>query len=183
VGELKVSVTTFGDTLDPDGYGVTIAGQTSQVIGLNDTLNFPLPAGTYTVYLTGLVNFCFVPGGQTARVTVEGGTTTSLSFHVVCPRNDGLLVTVSTTFYGSGWPTMTFLLQVDGGAEQPISPNGYTIISPIAPGNHTVGIKTPKLLGGSFCSGWFMGDGWNRKSVTVAPDGTGRVDFQLVCVP
>ncbi len=186
-GELRVTVTSVGNAMDPDGYVLAIAGQSTRPIGANDAVSLQLPAGTYTVYLSGLAPYCLVLGSDAARVGIENGNVTNLAFRVTCPSvpTDGLLVTLTTQLSGSGWPAdMTFVMRVDDGPDQIVNPNGYAIVSPIAPGNHTVAVQTPHFGGGSFCSGWFpLGNGWNQKVATVPEGAFGRVDFKLACIP
>lgn len=185
VGELRVNVSSTGDAPDPDGYVLAIAGQLNRSTGVNDTLSFVLPVGTYTTYLSGLAPNCFSLGWDTLRPTIESGKATVVTFKVACPMvtADALLVVVRSVFAGSGWPpAMTFALRVDGDPDQAIAPNGYVIISPMAPGAHTVAIKTPQFFG-SFCAGMAGPNGLLQRTVTVPPDTFGRVEFDIICIP
>ena len=45
-GWIEVTTVTVGDTLDPDGYTVTVDGSRSQAIGINDVVIMPLMGPT-----------------------------------------------------------------------------------------------------------------------------------------
>ncbi|NIM51841.1 MAG: hypothetical protein GTO22_21785, partial [Gemmatimonadales bacterium] len=84
-GSLEVLTSTVGDTLDADGYTVTTDGDTSQTIGINETLTIPdLAAGSHTVELGDVAVNCSVDGLNPRTVSVSAGLTTQTVFPVSC---------------------------------------------------------------------------------------------------
>jgi hypothetical protein len=85
VGNLTVSTSTTGSTLDPDGYTVTLDGGNGQAIGINGSVTYnDLPTGSHSVALTGVASNCTVSGGTSRIVTVTAGQTATTSFAVTC---------------------------------------------------------------------------------------------------
>jgi hypothetical protein len=84
-GDLEVTVTTTGSSLDWDGYTVTVDGTSSQAIGVNDTVRFPLlDPGPHSVQLSGVAINCTVVSPNPETVTVLLGQTASVAFSVSC---------------------------------------------------------------------------------------------------
>lgn len=85
VGDLAVSTTTTGSTLDPDGYTVTLDGGSGQAIAINGSVTYDdLPTGSHNVVLTGVASNCTVSEGTSRIVTVTAGQTVTTSFAVTC---------------------------------------------------------------------------------------------------
>src|SRR6266480_6147501 len=70
-GNLTVSTSTTGSSLDPDGYTVTLDGNTNRAIPANGSVTFSgLSAGSHTVVLSGVAGNCTVSGGTSRTVNV-----------------------------------------------------------------------------------------------------------------
>jgi dipeptidyl aminopeptidase/acylaminoacyl peptidase len=83
-GSIEVETVTAGDTLDPDGYSVTVDGVT-RGIGLNDTDTFSgLAEGDYSVELTGIAKNCTTAQPNPQAVSVARGATSPMTFNVDC---------------------------------------------------------------------------------------------------
>jgi Tol biopolymer transport system component len=83
-GSIRVATSTSGDTLDPDGYAVTVDGARSNV-GLNDVATFPgLRVGSHSVELSGVAKNCTVSGQNPRTSSVTVGHTTEERFDVTC---------------------------------------------------------------------------------------------------
>lgn len=84
-GTLRITTTTTGTSLDPDGYDYRFDSGTSQPIGINDasTLTNVTP-GTHSVRLSGLALNCAVQGANPASATISAGNTAQLAFSVTC---------------------------------------------------------------------------------------------------
>jgi len=79
-----VSASTGGSSLDPDGYTVSVAGQ-SKALAINGSVTFTgVPAGSQTVTLSGVASNCTVSGGNSQTVTVPSGGTATASYSVTC---------------------------------------------------------------------------------------------------
>ena len=84
LGNLRVITTTNG-TADPDGYSLTVEGQTPRAMTSSDTTTFVgLPIGDYDLALTDVEPGCMVANGATRTVYVSYGSTTS-DFIITCP--------------------------------------------------------------------------------------------------
>jgi hypothetical protein len=84
-GTLEVVTTPVGDTLDPDGYSLTLDGETSGTIGINDILTFShLATGSHSVELGDVAVNCGVGASNPQTVSVDAGLTTHAVFPVSC---------------------------------------------------------------------------------------------------
>ena len=83
-GDLAVSTTTGGSDLDPDGYTVTVDGD-SRPIGTSGGVTFSaLSAGSHTVALTGLASNCAVSGQNPRSANVPAGGVGHADFAISC---------------------------------------------------------------------------------------------------
>jgi hypothetical protein len=83
-GDLIVTTSTTGLSLDLDGYTVTVDGQ-SRPISINSSVTFAdLPAGSHTVTLSGAAVNCTVDGGNPRDVSVPSRMTATTTFNVSC---------------------------------------------------------------------------------------------------
>jgi hypothetical protein len=98
-GDLTVTTSTTGASLDPDGYTVTVEAVTSadpsDHVATNGTVTFfGLEAGDYTVTLSDVASNCTVVGDNPQGVTVPAGDAAATFFEVVClPKATRLLFT------------------------------------------------------------------------------------------
>src|SRR5206468_651917 len=84
-GDLRVTNTTTGSNLDPDGYTVTVDKTTSQPMATNGSTTFTaLAAGDHSVALSGVAANCSVAGANPQTVSVPAGGTATTSFTVSC---------------------------------------------------------------------------------------------------
>src|SRR5205807_2638438 len=84
-GNLTVSTSTSGSSLDPDGYTVTVDGGSPQAIGINASVSYPnLSAGGHSVAISGVAANCTVSGGTSRTVSVPSGGTATTTFSVSC---------------------------------------------------------------------------------------------------
>src|SRR2546430_152559 len=136
-GSLKVTTSTTGSDLDPDGYTVVVDGSQSKAIGINSSVTFSgLSPGDHSVQLNGLAQNCTVSSNpRTESITV--GNTTTTTFSVSCaPTTGSLAVTTNTT--GSNLDPDGYTLTVDWGQSQAIGINNTVTISGLSPGNPSV---------------------------------------------
>ncbi len=84
-GSIQATTSTAGDTLDPDGYTVTVDGTQSQAVGINDVVTFAdLEEGSHSVELSGVAKNCTVSGENPRGVSVTAGETAQEGFGVTC---------------------------------------------------------------------------------------------------
>src|SRR5207245_1731080 len=122
-GNLTVSTSTTGSSLDPDGYTVTVDGGSPQAIGINASVSYTnLTAGNHTVAISGVATNCTVSGGTSRAVSVPSGSTATTTFSVSCVTPHGNL-TASTSTTGSTLDPDGYTVTVDGGSPQAIGIN------------------------------------------------------------
>jgi hypothetical protein len=83
-GRLRVTTSTTGTNLDPDGYFVEVAGQT---IGFSNDYTFdfaPVAVGDHVVTLMSVASNCSVNGPNPRTVTVVPNPAAETTFDVVC---------------------------------------------------------------------------------------------------
>ena len=84
-GTIRISTTTTGVDLDPDGYRVSVDGGAAAVVGVNDGLVMPgLNPGSHTVTLGGTAFNCAVNNANPRSVGVVAGGTAVVSFAITC---------------------------------------------------------------------------------------------------
>lgn len=98
VGSLRVSTTTTGTDLDPDGYVAAVGGGPTQAVAINGATTIAgVREGQHTVTLTGVAPNCAIVGAGSATVNVQFGATADVAFSVQCVASGSLQVTVATT--------------------------------------------------------------------------------------
>src|SRR5438046_9900966 len=100
-GNLTVSASTSGSSLDPDGYTVTVDGGSPQPLAINGSVSYTnLTAGNHTVAISGVASTCTVSGSSSRTVNVPTGGTATTTFTGTCSTPPGdLTVTTSTSGY------------------------------------------------------------------------------------
>lgn len=171
LGKLEITSSTTGDSMDPDGYTVTVDGDSVNAVDANGTVDISeLQEGSYDVELTGVRANCEVDGDNPQAVDVTGGDTESLSFDVVC--EEALVNKIAYTNY-TGTNKEIFLMDMDGSNSEQLT-NGtdrlsYPNISP--DGTKILFLKKP----GGVTSNWqyfvMDADGTNQTELTTAAEG------------
>ncbi len=176
-GSIRVTTSTTGASLDPDGYTCRIDGGTqSRHIDINDTQTFSgLATGEHSIELTGVENNCEVSGDNPRTVAILiAGQTASSTFNVVCEGLTGsLAVTVVTD--GDTLDPDGYTVTVDGTEAKAIDIVDATTFPDLAQGAHTVelsGIAKNCTLTGQ-----------NPRSVSITTGETTQEIFQVTCVP
>jgi hypothetical protein len=173
LGNLTVSTSTTGSSLDPDGYTVTVDGGSPQAIGINASVSYTnLSAGNHTVAISGVAGNCTVSGGTSRTVSVPSGGTATTTFSVSCTTPPGNL-TVSTSTTGSSLDPDGYTVTVDGGSPQAIGINGSVSYTNLSAGNHTVAI--------SGVAGNCTVSGGTSRTVSVPSGGTAATTFSVSC--
>lgn len=84
-GGLMVATVTSGDTLDTDGYTVTVDGGQSQPVDVTDAVTFTnLQAGNHSIELSGVAKNCAVTGTNPRTVNVTADVITQETYRVTC---------------------------------------------------------------------------------------------------
>ena len=148
-GSLRVSVTTTGVDLDPDGYGVGVLrvggyGIVRSSVGVNASVTIPQrDAGDYSVTLDGLSRNCTVSSQNPVAVTVVGGATGDVAFAVTCAALGRIQVTAATT--GSDLDPDGYSVRVqDAGfldSSYGVAANGTVTIPGLVAGDYVVALQ------------------------------------------
>jgi hypothetical protein len=173
-GVVDVSVTTAGDQPDPDGYIVRLDTLESAV-GPTGSTRFAAGVGAHVVALDGVAANCAVQGteGPSRTVSVAAGDTIAVAYAVVCSATSGAIaITTATT--GRLPDPDGYAVAIDGGAPQPIPPNGTVTIGGLAPGSHAAEL--------SGLAGNCRVRGDNPLTLTVTTGNTTPGEFQVACV-
>ncbi len=138
-GTIRVSVTTSGSPVDPNGYMAKLddldPGLSIESTGFASFT--AVPAGDHTVTLADVASNCSITGGASQPITVATGDTSELDFVVTCTTHTGDLE-ISTTTTGDNPDPDGYTTTVDDGSAQAIGTNGTLPIPALAPGTHRV---------------------------------------------
>ena len=136
-GTLQIQTTTTGPDPDPNGYTFALDAGASQSIAVSGSTSLSnVAAGAHSVQLSNLASNCAVEGQNPRPVTLEGGTTATVSFPVICSGTSGTIrVSVNT----SGGPTDPdgYGVKIDNQSRRTVGTTGSTNI-PAPAGNRTV---------------------------------------------
>jgi len=173
VGSIAISVSTFGDEQDPDGYEVAVDGGAPTAIAINgSTTAVGLAPGDHSVALEDVADNCLVGGGNPRTVTVVAGQTASVAFSVTCGSTTGS-IRLTTSTSGEDLDEDGYSISIDGFPLGPIGLNGSQTVSNLAAGDHTL-----VLAGLAFnCS--VSGD--NPRTVTVTSGQEATVSLAVTC--
>lgn len=85
-GSIAVATTTIGESVDPNGYTISIDGGAGQAIGVNSTVTITgVSAGDHSVALGDIASNCSLGGlANPAPVTVVPGETSEVTFAITC---------------------------------------------------------------------------------------------------
>ena len=172
-GDLTVTTSTGGSSLDPDGYTVAVDGGAGQAIGINSSVTFSgISAGSHTVALSGVASNCSVSGGNSQTANVPSGGTATVSYSVSCTTPPGDL-TVTTSTGGSSLDPDGYTVAVDGGTGQAIGINSSVTFTNLAAGSHSVVL--------SDVAGNCTVSGGNSQTANVPSGGTATVSYSVPC--
>lgn len=174
-GSLRISISTRGEDLDPDGYGVAIDGKRTQSVDATGSFAVSgLTAGKHTIGLEGIATNCVSESGPILEVRIVAEQETAAAFAVTCARRIGSIgVSVSTV--GVDLAPPAYMLRVDTGAAQTLYVNGTVTLSNVHEGTHLVTL-------GSIGDNCRVG-GKNPQWVNVTFGATTSARFDVRCAP
>lgn len=178
VGSVRVTTTTTGVDLDPDGYVATLLGGPSQAIAINGTATFSnISEGTRAVTLSGVATNCDITGLDTATVTISYGQTVDHVFAVGCVRFGSLEIRVATSGVDvdlDGYTVDISAPSVGFTDTYRIEPNGSLTLPRVRPAaDYQVGLQGVSANCGII--------GADKQTVGVSAGGTARVEFAVSC--
>jgi hypothetical protein len=140
----RITVTTTGLSLDPDGYRVMVDGSDHGVIASNGTVLAQLEPGSRMIGLTGLAPNCAVDGSSWRTVTIVDTEAVAVEFEVVCTAPGGVIKVVMSGALGLGFEGI-----VDGVSRFPIGVfgrglfSGLGYLAGVPAGTHVVSLSAP----------------------------------------
>lgn len=171
VGDLRVTLVTVGEDMDPDGYVLVVDGAGETPVGVNETVTIRnLDDGTHELELTDVADNCEVNVANPRNVLVTGGATATSGFTVTCHPDVAPLRVVTLTS-GEDLPD-GYTLIVDGGSPRSIGANDTVVVTGVAPGARIVtlsGIAT-------HCTPEF-----SSVSVSIFRGTTATAEFHVFC--
>lgn len=136
-GILRVTAATTGIDPDPDGYRVSVNGDTGIALAANDTLVVHVVGGEYTLTLSGLAVNCVAIGGTDRSVRVAADSLGEVSFSVHCLRLVGG-VNVGVATGGADADPDGYAVWVDGLFRGFVGSSGSLLVQNVAVGNRAV---------------------------------------------
>src|SRR5690348_5793302 len=172
-GSIRLSLTTSGLDVDPDGYSVSVDDRLNATVRANGAITIPdIRGGTHVVRLGGVAANCSVDDAAERTLTVTAGQEVSAAFAVSCTGAGGIAVSIAWT--GVDIDAEEYLVSVDDGTARPLGLGGAVTIAGLAAGDHTVrltGVASNCTVGGA-----------NPKTVTVVFGQTAFMSFPVTCV-
>ncbi len=90
-GDLEVTASTSGSSLDPNGFRVRVDGGTEWSVATNGLVTISdLDVGDHALKLVGVASNCAVDGGKHRTVSVPSGGTARVRFELTCELPTGL---------------------------------------------------------------------------------------------
>jgi Tol biopolymer transport system component len=91
-GRVEVTITTTGESPDPDGYSVALDGGPGRAVEPDAAVAFSgVSAGVHQVELDGIAPNCQVAGGENPRTLTVGTDTARTAFEIACRPGETLL--------------------------------------------------------------------------------------------
>ena len=135
----RITATTTGLDIDPDGYRIAVDGTDRGTIPANETLLLRLDPGSRTIALTGLTPNCTISGSGSQATTIVVAEVASIEFAVVCTATTGVVgVAISGTGVGA-----VFEATVDGVTPFPVGRIERAYLEDVSAGDHVVSLNAP----------------------------------------
>lgn len=175
---VRITTTTTGLDLDPDGYAISIDGVLAGVVGVNDTLEITrLAVGNHTIGLVAVAANCTVAPAGTQPRDLALGQVAAVDFDLSCSAVTGM-IEVNAATSGLDLDPNGYTVEVDGGSPQVLPINGTVRFPGLAAGDHSV------TFGGA--AGNCAVGGANPRTLPVTTGGaardTARTTFDVSCV-
>jgi WD40 repeat protein len=173
-GAIRVTVTTTGVEVDPDGYRASLDGGLFRDLSVNDGFTFAsYPVGDHSVRLEGLARNCVVNGTNPRPVTVVRDETVVAEFSVTCLAVSGD-IHVSTATTGVDLDPDGYRVSVNR-TDQAIATNGTVTVPRLPAGNYLVTLRA--VAGNCDITGP------HPRTVAVAAGATTVITFEVTCAP
>jgi hypothetical protein len=149
---VRITTTTTGLDIDPDGYHVLVDGTDRGSIPSNGTLLTRVDPGSRMIALTGLAPLCTPEGSGSRAVTVPDLEVVPVEFAIVCTATTGA---IGVVVEASGpYVNSSFVVVIDGVAAHYVeggvliahyvAAGGRTYVSGVPGGDHVVSLSGPR---------------------------------------
>jgi hypothetical protein len=171
----RVTATSTGLDIDPNGFRVAVDGTDRGPVGSNGSVLSRIDPGSHTIALTGLAANCTISGPASRTVTIVDTEVASIEFEVVCTATTGV---IGVVVEASGTDVEgDYRAVVDGGTQSPVGLGGPAYVTSVPAGDRVVSLLAPVNC-----------EVENRdQSVTVTGGelirDTVQVTFSVTCVP
>ena len=173
-GSVRLTMTTTGADLDPDGFIFTLDEDASQPIGVNESVTLDnLASGSHVVLVSGVWPNCALAGDNPRALTVSSTKIAEIRFEITCQASLGQIV-VNVTSSGDPPDPDGYVMQLDGQGGQRVPVNSSFSYERVAAGTHIVSLHDAS----SHCS---MAQPAER-SVMVPAGGSAAVEYELSCI-
>jgi hypothetical protein len=137
----RITTTTTGLDIDPDGFRIMVDGTDRGTVGSNHSVLTRLNPGNRTISLTAVASNCTLEGPSSRTVAVLDRQVASVEFELVCTAATGVIkVMVEATGVDiEGASTAT----VNGDMSSFVQPGSPAYIGPVPPGDHVVALVPP----------------------------------------
>jgi Tol biopolymer transport system component len=147
--QITVNTQTTGSPIDPDGYTVSLDGDSPESIAINGTWLFSdVAVGSHSLRLDDLEGNCTVQGTNPQTVNVTAGVDATATFNVDC-TNGALTVQASTSGPAEDIDPNGYTVTVDGTVIKQLDVNGSVSFPGLATGSHSVelsGVDDPCII-------------------------------------
>ena len=137
----RITITTSGLDVDPDGYGVLVDGAERGAIPSNGTVLTRLDPGTRTIALAGLAPNCRIDGPASRNVSLARAEVVPIQIAVVCTATTGVLGVIVEQSTGNAYAA--FQVMVDGAGLFFVGPHQMKYYGPVSAGDHLVSLAPP----------------------------------------
>ena len=136
---LRITTTTTGLDVDPDGYHVVVDGMDRGSIAPNGALLIPVDHGSRAIALTGLAPLCATDGPSSRAVSVTGPDVVSIDFTIVCTAASGV---IGVLVEASGaHPSGSFEMTIDGAGGHHVGLGVPYFVDGVPGGSHIVSLR------------------------------------------
>src|SRR5829696_4359209 len=170
-GSLQIRTETAGEVA-ASGYTYRVDGEPPQTIGTNTSISrADLETGSHVIQLAGLPEGCTASGTNPQAVSVEPGSTSTVSFAITCVPPVGTIQVATAT---SGPAPAGYDLVLDATPLGPIGASETRALDSVSSGIHSVG------LSGVPANCQLAGE--NPRDLTLQTGDTAGVAFAITCV-
>jgi hypothetical protein len=142
-GTLTVITRTREGMFRLNSYMLILDDQSGPAIGINGRASLELPPGFHDVGVGGVPSTCAVDPANPQRLVIASGDTSEVTFEIDClpePLVPSVTVTVSTGSFFGYTDTDGYYVVLDGASAGHVRSNGWTALSDVTPGQHSVGL-------------------------------------------